>query len=137
MISLRSPVGRIYVIAMVLTCATGFFIFHHGGFGKPHVLGIVTLAVTVSRGNLPRHCTAVSSSTTVARGGRLRSVELGSLSPVDRAPLEAANSDQLVQDERYDCLLKGSGYRQNALLTTPPSTRRAAPVVADASGLAT
>ena len=45
MISLRSPVGRIYVIATVLTCATGFFIFHHGGFGKPHVLGIVTLAV--------------------------------------------------------------------------------------------
>jgi hypothetical protein len=26
---------------------------------------------------------------------------------------------------------------QNALLTTPPSTRRAAPVVAEASGLAT
>ena len=45
MISLRSPVGRIYVIATVLTCATGFFIFHHGGFGKPRVLGIVTLTV--------------------------------------------------------------------------------------------
>jgi hypothetical protein len=29
----------------VLTCVTGFFIFHHGGFGKPHTLGIITLIV--------------------------------------------------------------------------------------------
>ncbi len=44
-ISLRNRVGQIYVIATVLTCLTGFGIFQHGGFGKPHVLGIVTLVV--------------------------------------------------------------------------------------------
>jgi uncharacterized membrane protein len=37
--------GRVYIWATVLTCLTGFGIFQHGGFGKPHVLGIVTLLV--------------------------------------------------------------------------------------------
>jgi hypothetical protein len=31
----------------VLTCLTGFGIYQHGGFGNPHVLGIVTLVVLV------------------------------------------------------------------------------------------
>ena len=44
-ISPRNTVGRTYVWSTVLTCLTGFFIFQHGGFGKPHVLGIVTLLV--------------------------------------------------------------------------------------------
>lgn len=37
--------GRLYVITTVLTCLTGFFIFQHGRFGPPHVLGMITLAV--------------------------------------------------------------------------------------------
>ncbi|MDM0056346.1 hypothetical protein [Variovorax fucosicus] len=37
--------GKVYIWTTVLTCLTGFGIFQHGGFGKPHVLGIVTLAV--------------------------------------------------------------------------------------------
>jgi uncharacterized membrane protein len=37
--------GKLYVRATILTCVTGFFIFHHGGFGKAHVLGIITLVV--------------------------------------------------------------------------------------------
>jgi hypothetical protein len=37
--------GLLYVFMTVVTCVTGFFIFAHGSFGKPHVLGIVTLAV--------------------------------------------------------------------------------------------
>jgi len=37
--------GRIYLWATVLTCLTGFGIFQHGGFGKPHALGILTLLV--------------------------------------------------------------------------------------------
>jgi len=37
--------GQVYVWTTVLTCLTGFGIFQHGGFGKPHVLGIVTLLV--------------------------------------------------------------------------------------------
>jgi uncharacterized membrane protein len=42
-ISLRTLLGRIYVAATVVVCLTGFGIFQHGGFGNPHVLGIVTL----------------------------------------------------------------------------------------------
>ncbi len=38
-------VGKLYVSATVLTCMTGFGIFQHGGFGKPHALGVITLAV--------------------------------------------------------------------------------------------
>ena len=44
-ISPRNGVGKIYIIATILTCLTGFGIFQHGGFGKPHMLGIITLIV--------------------------------------------------------------------------------------------
>lgn len=44
-IAWTSQAGKIYVVTTVLTCLTGFGIFQHGGFGKPHVLGIVTLLV--------------------------------------------------------------------------------------------
>jgi uncharacterized membrane protein len=44
-ISPRNMVGKVYVITTVLTCLTGFGIFQHGGFGKPHMLGIITLVV--------------------------------------------------------------------------------------------
>ena len=37
--------GKIYVITTILTCITGFGIFQHGGFGKPHALGVITLVV--------------------------------------------------------------------------------------------
>lgn len=37
--------GRWYIGATALTCLSGFFIFAHGGFGKPHVLGVLTLLV--------------------------------------------------------------------------------------------
>ena len=44
-ISPKNLLGKLYVITTVITCLTGFGIFQHGGFGKPHVLGIVTLVV--------------------------------------------------------------------------------------------
>ena len=44
-ISPRNTLGKIYVITTIITCLTGFGIFQHGGFGKAHVLGIVTLVV--------------------------------------------------------------------------------------------
>ena len=44
-ISPRNGLGKTYVWSTVLTCLTGFFIFQHGGFGKPHMLGIITLLV--------------------------------------------------------------------------------------------
>jgi len=39
----RSTLGKVYVVTTILTCLTGFGIFQHGGFGKPHVLGVITL----------------------------------------------------------------------------------------------
>src|SRR3989442_7215088 len=44
-ISTRSAAGSLFFWGTVITCLTGFGIFQHGGFGKPHVLGIVTLIV--------------------------------------------------------------------------------------------
>lgn len=67
-------VGRVYVWATVLTCLTGFGIFQRGGFGAPHVLGIVTLvvlgiaALAGSRrlfGGLSRYVATVAYSTTL------------------------------------------------------------------------
>ena len=46
-ISWDNLTGKIYVIATIVVCVTGFGIFQHGGFGKPHVLGIITLVVLV------------------------------------------------------------------------------------------
>lgn len=37
--------GKLYVVTTILTCLTGFGIFQHGGFGKPHALGVITLVV--------------------------------------------------------------------------------------------
>lgn len=44
-ISPASGAGMLYVVMTILTCLTGFFIFAHGGFGKPHALGVLTLLV--------------------------------------------------------------------------------------------
>jgi uncharacterized membrane protein len=38
-----STLGKVYVVTTVITCLTGFGIFQHGGLGKPHALGIITL----------------------------------------------------------------------------------------------
>ncbi len=42
-ISAGNMLGQIYIWTTVLTCLTSFGIFQHGGFGKPHMLGILTL----------------------------------------------------------------------------------------------
>ena len=39
--------GQVYFVTTLLTAVTGFGIFQHGGFGKPHALGILTLLVLV------------------------------------------------------------------------------------------
>ena len=41
----QSTLGKTYLWATVLTCLTGFGIFEHGCFGKPHALGVITLLV--------------------------------------------------------------------------------------------
>ena len=37
--------GRTFIITTLITVITGFFIFRRGGFGNPHILGVVTLLV--------------------------------------------------------------------------------------------
>jgi len=42
-INWQTTVGKVYVLTTIIVCITGFGIFQHGGFGKPHALGIITL----------------------------------------------------------------------------------------------
>jgi len=44
-ISWKNAIGKTYVITTIMVCLTGFGIFQHGGFGKPHALGVITLLV--------------------------------------------------------------------------------------------
>ncbi len=44
-ISWENTIGKTYVTTTIVTCITGFGIFQHGGFGKPHALGVITLVV--------------------------------------------------------------------------------------------
>ncbi len=37
--------GKIYIVSTLIVCLSGFGIFQHGGFGKAHVLGVLTLLV--------------------------------------------------------------------------------------------
>jgi hypothetical protein len=41
----RNRMGRLYLYTTLLSVLTGFGIFQHGGFGKPHALGLLTLLV--------------------------------------------------------------------------------------------
>ena len=43
----RNRIGQLYVWTTVVTCLTGFPIMQHGGFGKPHATGIITLLTLV------------------------------------------------------------------------------------------
>jgi uncharacterized membrane protein len=71
-ITSRNGIGKLYIWTTVLTCLTGFPIMQHGGFGKPHVLGIITLVVLVVAtlagrgkfGGLSRYLEVVSYSAT-------------------------------------------------------------------------
>ena len=44
-ISSRNALGVTYVAFTVASCVTALFIFHHGGFGPPHVVAVLTLVV--------------------------------------------------------------------------------------------
>lgn len=46
--------GKVYILMTIVTCLTGFGIFEHGGFGKAHVLGLITLLTLVVAGWAPR-----------------------------------------------------------------------------------
>jgi len=49
-----STLGQVFIWTTVLTCLSGFPIFQRGGFGPPHVLGIVTLLVLGVAWGAPR-----------------------------------------------------------------------------------
>lgn len=44
-ITLGGALGKVYWLTTLVTAATGLGIFRHGGFGKPHMLSILTIAV--------------------------------------------------------------------------------------------
>ena len=44
-IGTRTRSGLVYVLFTAATCITGLFIFRHGGFGPPHAVALITLAV--------------------------------------------------------------------------------------------
>jgi len=44
-ITTHNRLGQVYLYTTLLTALTGFGIFQHGGFGKPHVLGVITIIV--------------------------------------------------------------------------------------------
>src|SRR6478736_7215437 len=44
-ISWDNTIGKTFIISTIIVCLTGFGIFQHGGFGKPHALGVLTLVV--------------------------------------------------------------------------------------------
>ena len=46
-ITSRNFIGKLYIWATVITWLTGFPIMQHGGFGKPHALGLITLLTLV------------------------------------------------------------------------------------------
>jgi uncharacterized membrane protein len=65
-ISPRTVPGRLYVVATVVTCLTGFGLFRHGGFDEPHALGVLTLVVlalagAAGRGRLGRASCAIET----------------------------------------------------------------------------
>ncbi len=58
-ITSRSSAGKLYLWTTVITAITGFPIMQHGGFGKPHAVGVLTLitlavAEWAARGKLGR-----------------------------------------------------------------------------------
>lgn len=46
-ISPRSKAGLLYILTTLVVSLTGFGLFAHGGFGKPHALAVLTLITLV------------------------------------------------------------------------------------------
>lgn len=46
-ISPRNKAGLLYIVTTLVVCLTGFGLFAHGGFGKPHALAVLTLLTLV------------------------------------------------------------------------------------------
>ena len=49
-ISWSDGTGKTYTVFTISSCVTALFIFHHGGFGPPHVVAVLTLLVLAIAG---------------------------------------------------------------------------------------
>ena len=103
-ISPQNMVGKIYLWATILTAATGFGIFQHGGFGKPHLLGVATLAVLLaiavtrripSLGGAARYVEAIGFSATFLFHLMAGTTESLTRLPLGR-PLVASREDPVL-----------------------------------------
>src|SRR2546422_10765479 len=68
-ISTSSAAGSVFFWGTVITCLTGFGIFRHGGFGNPHLLGVVTRIVLGGALAAPRGSALGPGSPYVATAG--------------------------------------------------------------------
>jgi hypothetical protein len=113
-ISWKNRIGKIYVIATIVVCVTGFGIFQHGGFGKPHILGIITLLVLSAAliagskkspfGSASPYIETVGFSTTFFFHLIPTITESATRLPLD-APLAASPDDPRIQLATGICLL--------------------------------
>ncbi|MBW8758079.1 MAG: hypothetical protein JF586_10770 [Burkholderiales bacterium] len=44
-ISWSDRLGKTYTVFTIASCVTALFIFHHGGFGPPHIVAVLTLVM--------------------------------------------------------------------------------------------
>jgi len=101
-----NSIGKVYVITTIVVCLTGFGIFQHGGFGKPHTLGVITLVVLavvfMAReknelfGNLSPYVITVGFSTTFFFHIVPAITESATRLPLD-APLASSPDDPNIQ----------------------------------------
>jgi uncharacterized membrane protein len=111
-ISWDNSLGKIYVVTTIIVCLTGFGIFQHGGFGKPHVLGIITLAVlgviylasAKSFGSLSPYIETVGYSMTFFFHLVPAITETATRLPLD-APLASSPEDPNIQMAIGICLI--------------------------------
>jgi len=101
----ETGLGKVYIWTTVLTCLTGFGIFQHGGFGKPHALGIITLvtlliAALAGRqqlfGSLSRYVETVAYSITFFFHMIPAVTETSTRLPLGRPLLPGAEAPELV-----------------------------------------
>jgi len=105
--------GRLYVWGTAASAITGLFIYHHGGFGIPHVLSITTLVVLAvaysaekraSFGRLSRYVAVLGYSLTLFFHTIPGFTETGTRLPVD-APLFTGPEDPKLRAVVGVCFL--------------------------------
>ena len=131
-ITSANRVGMTYIVATALTCLTGFGIFQHGGFGKPHVLGIITLVVlaiawiaghSATFGRASRYIETVGYSATFLFHMIPAVIETTTRLPLGAPLLPNADAPQLqvASGVLFVLFLIGAALQVRALRAPPPS----------------